>query len=685
MALRTAKIRFCRIGVCLALFQLTLPWACHPRKTSRLMDQAESREEAYVKAESLANLPAGQVFQLRLRTNSEQCAVPYWEQLNPRQCDGKSHWRLLKKSSTDSSLVRIQHTVAPVCIAADNDRIRFDLASDGSCEESRFDVRFDGYIRDASGKELIYLPSPTNPQRQQELEIWIPVSIPDADQFITTWNLDLNYGPAFLHPSHIQDRMIYQTDGWSYGNRRWLSAIFIYSDLEQKYLKGLKTVYSDGENITANTLGACDGSIVEASCKLLDTVFLGDPPVGRLTPEELANQHAFLTSVSILYNKDYMIGVKFAGNKLPSKTILAPQADTLAVVETPIKFAHERSDQVITGFYGSSGQLNASQTSGYLKDLGVIGGRYQTYARAWQEETVVGPTGQSFLTRRSEKAFDAFGPTSVPANGEQGYFETIAPLDTANRHWISSIELFSGGGRNEMIRSGLANMAFYETNDVIGMKVKYSLTDESGAQGAHELLIGFSRATKTPNPVIDFGAYEYLSKLEYRALLPEYSETLPGGISSHAYTFTPTPGIAALRFTLSNIRDASERIIVWDPSIQDRQNPASARTTSPSKSTRFPYTDWIDLGSDPERAIVGFYGVSNNVQNPTYQSNRVFIPAIQTFGLITTTVGCAFRFKVFKQEDIDKIRELGKVHFDSFADGARPSCIPPQEKHTAKL
>lgn len=672
----------CKSRARLTLLAVTLALsACRPVTPYHVSDRAESREEAYVKVDTIAALPVGQVFQFRLRGNSEQCVVPFLEQLNTRQCDGKAHWRLLHKTSGNSGVVRIQHTVAPLCIAVNGDRIKFDVAGqlqgEGGCQETRFDLRFDGALNDAQGKQLVYLPSPTSPGQQQSMEIWIPVQSFEPSPIVGAWNLDVNYGPAFLLPKRIKEQVIYQSDGWSVGKRRWLSGIFVYSDIEGTRIKGLKTVYSDGENTTANNLGACDGNITEAQCRLLDFVEIGNPPLEKLTPQELAEKYNFITAVSVLHNGDYIVGLKFSGNKMPEKTVVIPNIEPSKLIETPIKFAFDREDQVVTGFYGSFGQLDQSTSSAYLKDLGIIAGRYETYARAWDNEVAVSQSGERYLIRKSEKPVDAFGPTAMPSNAEQGYFETVAPTDAANRHWISSFELYAGGGRNELVSNGPANLAFFETNDVVGLKVHYSLTDAGGSASAHELQIGYAQSTKRPSPVVELDEYEYISKVEYRPLVKEYQETISQSSTSRAnYSFVPTAGIAALRFTLSNIKDANQRVVTWDTSDPDYQNPSVARTTSPSASARARMADWVDLGSDPERAVVGFYGVANNTLNPTYNQEKRYVPAIKTLGVISTTVGCAFRYKVFT-ENLEAIRAFAKVALDDRGDEVRARCVPP--------
>lgn len=662
-----------------------LATACRPvASSSHILDQAESREEAYVRSDSIAAFSEGQLFQLRLRGNSEQCVVPFLDQLNPRQCDGKAHWRVVWKKPNDSSIVRIQHTVAPVCIAAENGQIKFALKSgengDVDCNESRFDLRFDGRLVDAQGKKLVYLPTPGQPAEQQEMELWIPVESRDPDQMIKTWNLDVNYGPAFLLPNRKAEQMVYQSDGWSSSNRRWLSTIFVYSDREKTRIKGLKSIYTDGTNDTTNSVGACDGNIADAGCALLDIIEVGEAPKEALSAEKLAEKYNFLTGLTVIHNGDYIVGLKFSTNKKDDKVIMAPNADRSKFVEQAVKFAFARSDQVISGFYGAYGQTDKNISSAYLKDLGIIAGRYQTYAQAWQDETT-GQGDNRLLIRKSENPVDPFGPTTIPAITDQGYFETVAATDSANRHWISSIELFSGAGFNEFVTNGPANMLIAETNDVIGMKVHHSLTKENATSSSHELLVGYNLQSKQPSPVIDFGEYEYLSKVEYRTIAHEYDEKLADGATSQAnYLFRPTAGIAALRFTLSNIKNTNQRVIAWDAADPDHQNPAVARTTKKSWSSRSQYSDWIDLGSGQDRAIVGFYGISNTVQNPTFQKDERYVPAIKTLGLITTTVGCAFRYKTFTQ-DIDAIRALGKVALENIGNDVRVRCAPPSKKN----
>ena len=658
-----------------------LALSCRTTSPAGLSDRAESRVEAYVKVESIASLPLGQVFQFRLRGHSEQCVVPFREQMNVRQCDGKAHWRLVFKSQADSGIIRIQHTVAPVCLTVTRGTINFEfqesLTKVDACDGQRFDLRFDGELNDREGRRLSYLPSPTNPGQQQKLDLWIPVRSADTNPMITSWNLDLNYSPPFLLPHRLGEKMIYESDGWSPSNRRWLAGIFVYSDTEKTRIKGLKTIYSDGINITANNLGACNGEITKAGCHLLEFVEIDQPPQETLSAQELAEKYNFLTAVSVLHNGDEIVGLKFSGNRMAEKTVIAPHAEQSKLKLSPIKLAYDREDQVITGFYGSYGQLNDAITSGYLKDLGVIAGRYQTYAKAWQEEITKSEDGTSYPIRKSETPFDAFGPTTVPANSDAGYFETVAATDPVNRHWISSIALLSGGGIQDIISNGPANLAIFETNDVIGIKILHSLTDDEGAESAHELLVGYAHASKQPNPVMVLDEYEYLSKVEYRPLVPAFSETISENTTSRSnYTFVPTAGIAALRITISNIKDANQRVITWDTSDPDYKNPAVARTTAPSFSNRSVLSDWINLGSDPERAIIGFYGIANNVLNPNYHKEKRYIPAIKSLGVITTTVGCAFRFKIIKH-DLDVIREAGKVALEQVGDGTRTRCLPP--------
>ncbi|MBF0443537.1 MAG: hypothetical protein HQK54_16645 [Oligoflexales bacterium] len=653
-------------------------YGCTKKINSGISSVGQGRMESYQKVSTgFENMEIETIFQLRVSNNSEQCLVPDFQGFKLRQCDGKSHWKLLYKSKTDNNIVRIQYRLSPMCLSGSGGNLTLTRKPPNGqvqdCGDGIYDIRFsDGALKEASsGKSLSYM------KNGPALEIWTPVK---SDlKVVDSWNIDLSYGTPFLHPGRKDEPGSYESDGWSHSNKRWLSDITVYASKDGNKIRGVTSHYTDGKTVTQNHVGGCVQE--DQECKAIGTFTVDNPPdhTKKLDVNELLKLN-FVTSVKVLYDDKYIVGLKITGNVSGEKTFMAPSQNPAGKKEFILASELNRADQIIYGFYGSIGQEGNNSANSYLKDLGVIAGSFETYSISWDEEwTQAG--SETVLIRRNGQVVGPFGPIPAPSITDKGYFETVTATDAMKRHWIGTIELFSGGGEY-YFDWHTSNCVI--ANDVVGIRINYSYEDSQGNKSEPVLTTGFIGYDDGSGPNkkqrIVFNNYEYISKIEYRTLHAEgdYNYEPDSEWGTYCYSM-PKKGIAALRFTISNIMDASERVVSWDASVQNE-----ARVIMKEKSYRrweLGFGPWTSMDNEKNQAIIGFYGLHGETKTEDWYATKFRKTlAIGAMGPILTTVGCAFRYKTFTTEEIAKIEAFGRIKFEDVKDsdgkvtGKVPSC-----------
>ena len=638
--------------------------ACKYMKSSNLQSSiAETRTESYFPVKSgMYQIQAGQVLQFRAVDNTEMCMVSRHTGFEFRQCDGKAHWVVIKKGA-ESDRAYIKSRVSGACIKAGN-TLTSEIPKPGSigCAASEYEIRFDNnQFQDSSGKKATI---------SDKAQIWVPFEakdLPSVENEINMWNADLSYSnPVQMNPDGKTD-LKYFSDGWTHSNKKWLTSVQVGADPSETYIQCISTVYFRGMTPERHDYGKCGDDQVH-----LKSIFMMGPEQENLDAVQLL-AFDFLTAFKVIQVDGLLVGVELENNISGTTRIIAPKADTKKAIETNIvPYMTEttgRDDQIIAGLYGEY-----SSQDGSIRNLGVIGASYVSYAYSWQADyttegldiekvyirqagTVVGPWGH--------QQPGAFGMenVSVPNNSQDGYFETVTATNAAERHWISSIQIYSGGGYNNTDPT----LPFFITeysNDMIGFQVTHSYMDRDGNKSRHDLSIG-PKGTKIHESIY-FAKYEFLSKMEYRSILEGHLDKLA---DRWLFEYRPNEGLSSLRFTITDAMTGKERVVTWDAA-----SPLSASSSQwdVDKLSKPMFTEWKSFNMDSDRAIIGFYGINGSQKNPFTNKSH---PAIKKFGPISTTIGCAFRFKQMTDDEIEAIEKVGLMTIKY----GQPSCIPPQQ------
>lgn len=471
---------------------------------------------------------------------------------------------------------------------------------------------------------------------------------------IDQWNAEINYGPPFLSPEDSPTAGIYMTDAWSHSNKRWLTGLFVYANNAGTAIAGLDLFYDDGTNSTTHSLGHCQAA---DDCQAIGAVWSlsGPPNVHNPADMELGEvlKRNFLEKVTVHHTEAGIVGLTFHGNAKEPETLMVPNHAPAKVRDTILQPGVARGDQIVLGFYGSYRLNPKDSTDGALKDLGIIAGSFETYAKSWVDEWT-SASGSIEQIRESGQTVGPFGPTPSPSRTDPDYFESVTATDPTKRHWISSIELYSGGGFDNFSIIGTHSI-LSRTNDILGMRIQHSFMNALGEKQSQVLNIGwdqFQRPTK--KKVITFGTFEYLEAINYKTIQDDFE------ISSdnHQQWWFATKGVSSVQLVIGSLISDTPRIITWDPSVVGE----ASHSNLPYKTQH----DWRPL--DPEqagRAIIGLYGTSLRIANPQHRQDKdTKAPGITNLGAIYAPIGCALRNKPFGDDDILRIKAHGKVAFE---------------------
>ena len=575
------------------------------------------------------------------------------------QCDGKAHWELLAFDADDREKISIRNRISGGCLTGISGDLRLQPLSDfgtkESCSASEFTLRFlGGVLKDVQGNTLTYL------KNSPAMDIWIPVQVDDEDSLayvVDQWNVEVNYGPPVQLAGRASATASYQTSGVTYSRRKWLSGLVVYADKTNSFLAGLELVYEEGEEVTFHSIGYCGQAEVE--CILLGFFEAGAAPDIQ-DPEAMQVENLlklpFLEQVTVYHDEKYFYGIEFKPNGGEGEVLSVAGKDLGSLTKSRLEPQRARDDQIVMGFYGAMSQEQDLDTS-YIKDLGVIAGSFLTYSQTWDEDWTE-TDGENHLIRHKGKAASPFGPTEIIDRSQSDYFESVTASDPTKRHWISSMELYMGGGQYNFSWVGVYSMLFI-TNDVIGMRIQHSYMSPMGEKDSQVLTIGFDTLEKEHNKqVVPFGKFEYLEKIETKRLKEDWEIK---GEQNWSW-YRATPGLFALRFTIGSIVSEEKRVITWDGSADE----ATTKGFQPA-------SDWLPFDEEKDGAIIGFYGTSNRVRNPQNQGDEeTTLPAITALGGIYTPVGCAFRNKPFTEIEKLEIAGAGIVEFEE--DGEKLKC-----------